>query len=127
MNPRFLTTEEVVDTHENQIALYGGIDGIRDAGLLESAVQMPRSSFSGQYLHGDLFEMAAAYLFHLTNNHSFIDGNKRTGTAAALVFLELNGIDFVASEEDLELIVLETACGQCDKKRLADFFRVNSR
>lgn len=88
----FLTLAEVVEIHADQIKRYGGADGLRDVNLLSSAVAMPYSSFSGRFLHATLFDMAAAYAFHISQNHPFIDGNKRTALASALVFLELNGI-----------------------------------
>ena len=91
-DPLFLRLNEIIEIHTDQIARYGGLAGIRDMGLLQSAVAMPMSSFGGQYLHADLYEMAAAYLYHLVNNHAFIDGNKRVGTVTAIVFLELNGV-----------------------------------
>ena len=90
-SPAFLTLAEVIEIHADQIQLYGGGEGIRDIDLLSSAVAMPHASFSNQFLHADIFEMAAAYAFHLLQNHSFIDGNKRTALASALVFLEMNG------------------------------------
>lgn len=74
--------------HDEQIEVYGGIHGIRDKGLLESAVMMPQASFGGEYLHNGLFEMSAAYAFHIAENQPFLDGNKRTALVAALVFLE---------------------------------------
>lgn len=89
--PEFLTLDEIPEIHRDQIERYGGDEGIRDNGLLESAVAMPQQSFGGEYLHRDIFEMAAAYAFHLAENQAFIDGNKRTGLAAAYVFLALNG------------------------------------
>src|SRR5208282_2439667 len=89
--PVFLTLAEVVELHADQIQRYGGGDGIRDINLLISAVAMPYASFSDQFLHADIFEMAAAYAFHLSQNHPFIDGNKRTALASALVFLAMNG------------------------------------
>src|SRR5450631_2767122 len=88
----FLTLAEVIDIHSNQIELYGGQNGVRDFGLLQSALAQPEASFAGQWLHEDIFLMAAAYAFHVCQNHPFFDGNKRTALAAALVFLELNGI-----------------------------------
>jgi len=91
-NITFLTLAEVVDIHKDQIARYGGGSGIRDIGLLSSAVAMPYASFSSEFLHRDIYEMAAAYAFHICQNHPFVDGNKRTALASALVFLELNGI-----------------------------------
>jgi death on curing protein len=89
----FLSVEEVKEIHKNQIDIYGGSYGIRDEGLLASAVAQPPSAFGEQYLHKSLPAMAAAYLFHLVMNHPFVDGNKRAGLAAALVFLELNGLE----------------------------------
>jgi death-on-curing protein len=86
----FLTVDDIIESHQNQIDTYGGSYGIRDIGLLESAIAQPEASFSGQYVHADIFEMAAAYLYHLVMNHPFVDGNKRVGLEAALVFLEIN-------------------------------------
>lgn len=89
-DPEFLTVDDVIDLHRDQIEQYGGDPGIRDRGLIEAAVAMPQQSFGGQFLHVDLFEMAAAYAFHLAESQAFLDGNKRVGLAAAYVFLELN-------------------------------------
>jgi len=82
-DPDFLTVDDVLDLHRDQIERYGGDLVIRDRGLIEAAVAMPRQSFGGQFLHADLFEMAAAYAFHLAESQAFLDGNKRTGLAAA--------------------------------------------
>ena len=125
--PRFLTVDEVLAIHLDQVELYGGESGVRDLGLLQSAVAMPQSGFGGVRLHKDLFEMAAAYLFHIVQNHPFLDGNKRTGTAAALVFLELNRFDFTASEDDLYAIVIAIAENRAEKADMADFFRKHCR
>ncbi len=92
MTPVFLTADDVMAIHDDQIEGYGGSHGIRDTGLLESAVAMPQAAFADQYLHNGLCEMAAAYLFHIVQNHPFIDGNKRVGAASALVFLEINDV-----------------------------------
>jgi death-on-curing protein len=89
MTPVFLTTEEVLVIQADQIRRYGGSEGLRDENLLLSALAMPQSGFGGEYLHGDDFEMAAAYLFHIVMNHPFIDGNKRVGAVAARLFLTL--------------------------------------
>ena len=121
--PRFLTLAEVLEIHSDQIERYGGSQGLRDLGLLQSAVSMPAATFCAQFLHEDLHAMAAAYLFHITQNHPFVDGNKRTGVVAALVFLNLNGIEVEASERNLEKIVLGVAEGKVKKAELADFFR----
>jgi len=109
MTPDFLSFAEVLEIHRDQIERYGGKTGIRDLGLLQSALAMPAAGFGGRYLHGDLFEMAAAYLFHIVRNHPFVDGNKRTGAVAALVFLSLNGMEIEASEDIFEQTVRAVA------------------
>ncbi len=86
MSPDFLTLEEVIEIHDDQIARYGGARGIRDLGLLESALAQPQTMFGGAFLHTDLFDMAAAYFFHIIQNHPLMDGNKRVGAVTALVF-----------------------------------------
>lgn len=121
--PLFLGLDEVVDIHRDQIERYGGHPGIRDWELLQSAAAMPAAGFGEDYLHADIYEMAAAYLFHIVRNHPFVDGNKRTGAVAALVFLLMNGIDLHASEESLENMVRSVADGKMDKAGIAAFFR----
>jgi len=126
----FLTQEEVLRAHETQIAMYGGSTGIRDIGLLESALSMPQVSFGGTYLHSDLYEMAAAYLFHIVSNHPFVDGNKRTGMVAAITFLDMNGYWFDEKDRDnlgnvLETLVLSVARGETGKDEIAAFFRTH--
>ncbi len=123
MPPLFLNLSEVLRIHRDQIERYGGERGIRDLGLLQSAITMPAAGFGGRFLHSDLFEMAAAYLFHITRNHPFVDGNKRTGAVCALVFLELNDIEVDASEDELVEIVTAVAEGRAGKEAVADFFR----
>ncbi|MEX2560800.1 MAG: type II toxin-antitoxin system death-on-curing family toxin, partial [Pirellulales bacterium] len=113
--PSFLTLDEVIAIHRDQVARYGGSPGVRDWGLLRSAVAMPAAAFGGQYLHPDICEMAAAYLFHIVQNHPFIDGNKRTGAVAADVFLAVNGVRLTASEDALADCVLSVASGQASK------------
>ena len=85
MSPVFLTVDDVIAIHGDQVFRFGGAIGVRDSGLLASAVAMPAAMFGGQFLHKDLYEMAAAYLFHIVSNHPFFDGNKRTGALAAYV------------------------------------------
>jgi death-on-curing protein len=126
-DPVFLTLGEVIEIHRDQIERYGGDPGLRDLGFLQSAMAMPSAGFGGRYLHTDLFEMAAAYLFHITQNHPFIDGNKRTGAVASLVFLSLNEVDLEADEEEFERIVQGVAQGKIDKAAVAGFFRKNSK
>ena len=123
---QFLTLDEVLESHAEQIATYGGSDGVRDVGLLESAVAQPLAMFGGQYLHADLFEMAAAYLFHLVKNHPFVDGNKRIGLEAALLFLAINGQWVETSDDALVELVLRTAQGEAEKPEIAEFFRTHA-
>ena len=123
MQPRFLDFERVLRTHRSLIEHYGGTEGIRDVGLLQSAIAVPQASFEGKSLHEDLFEMAAAYLFHIVRNHPFLDGNKRTGAAAAIIFLAINGIELQGDEEGLVEITLAVAQGQASKQQVAEFFR----
>jgi len=127
LSPLFLGLEEVLEIHHDQITRYGGTEGIRDLGLLQSALSMPQAGAGNQYFHADLFEMAAAYLFHIVRNHPFVDGNKRTGVTAALVFLEMNGIEVRASDETLVQTVLAVAEGKLQKGALAGFFRRHIR
>lgn len=127
MNPIFLHINEVLRIHASQIELFGGSDGVRDLGLLESAIAMPQAGFGGQFLHADLFTMAAAYLFHIAKNHPFIDGNKRTAAMAAFTFLDMNGFELMASDEDYERVVLAAATSELDKEAIAEFFRANTQ
>jgi len=127
MDPVFLDLNEVLRIHRDQVERYGGDPGIRDLGLLESAVAMPQAGFGGSFLHHDLFEMAAAYLFHIAMNHPFVDGNKRTGTAAALVFLEVNELEVIVSQNALVEMVLAVAQGKSDKPAIAAFLRRHAR
>ncbi len=105
MNPEFLTLAEVLDLHERALALHGGQAGIRDQGLLESALAQPESTMFGAFLHADLWEQAAAYAFHIAENQPFIDGNKRVAVAAALTFLRVNGC---ALNLDSDLLLYRT-------------------
>ncbi|MDQ3802275.1 MAG: type II toxin-antitoxin system death-on-curing family toxin [Acidobacteriota bacterium] len=99
--PDFLSVGDVIQIHDEQLAAYGGTAGVRDRALLESAVATPRASFGEAYLHEDLAHMAAAYAFHIVQNQPFVDGNKRPGLVAALVFLDLNGVTVLDPQERL--------------------------
>jgi death on curing protein len=125
--PVFLTLDEVLALHSDQIARYGGSDGIRDLGLLESALAVPQASFDGVQLHGSLPEMAAAYLYHLVQNHPFVDGNKRVGLAAAIAFLGLNDLDLDATEDEVVELVLGVARGEVSKSEVAVFLLRHAR
>jgi death-on-curing protein len=115
----FLTLDDVLALHSGSIARFGGDAGIKDLGLLESALAMPQATFSGADLHETLAEKAAAYLFHVVKNHAFVDGNKRTGLACALVFVELNGYRWEASDDSLIALTLEVASGTRSKSSVA--------
>ncbi len=123
MTPIFLSIAEVLDLHDLSLHRYGGSAGVRDRGLLESAVGQPMASFGGQFLHGDLAAMASAYLVSIVKNHPFVDGNKRAGLAAALTFLDLNGIEIDHSSPALYDATMAVAEGRLDKAALADLLR----
>ena len=124
MSPVFLTVDEVLELHAFQIEQFGGDPGIRDMGLLESAVAQASQQFAGQFLHEDLTAMAAAYLFHLAQNHPFADGNKRTGLHAALTFLAMNDINLDIPADHGEALVIGVATGQIGKSEVAERFRM---
>lgn len=123
----FLELDDLLETHAFQIATYGGSEGLRDINLLESAIAQPQATFGGSYLNSDLYSMASAYLFHIVSNHPFVDGNKRVGLEAALVFLEINGIELVAENEELVALVLGVATSQISKESVASFFQSHVR
>ena len=120
---RFLSVDDVLAIHEDTIACEGGLAGIRDPGLLESAVLMPQQKFGGDYLHDGLPAMAAAYLFHIAQNHAFYDGNKRTAALSALVFLAVKGVDSLPEPEALESTTLAVAASRCRKDELTEWMR----
>src|SRR5215218_3869133 len=124
--PEFLNLEDVLQIHDEQLTAYGGATGIRDRGLLESAVAMPQASFGEAYLHEDLAHMAAAYAFHIAQNQPFLDGNKRTGLVSALVFLDLNGVTILDPEERLYDAMIAIAERRMDKDGLAELLRALS-
>lgn len=122
---RFLDTANVIAIHADTIQKEGGLAGIRDMGLLESAVAMPQQQWGGVVLHPGLAAKAAAYLFHITANHAFADGNKRAGVLSALVFLDQNGVDIqqLPPQEDLEKVTMDVAAGKMSKEELTAWMR----
>lgn len=120
---RFLNAIEVQEIQNYQIRNFGGDYGLRDRGLLESAINTPQITFSGEYLHKDIFSQAAAYLFHIVKNHPFVDGNKRAGAMTAVVFLEVNGYHFNATTDEFVNMVVNTASGKMQKSEVAEFFK----
>jgi death-on-curing protein len=119
----FFTLDEVLAIHADQIERYGGSLGIRDRGLLESALAMPEATYSGDDLHPSLCEKAAAYSFHLVKNHAFVDGNKRVGLAVCLAFLAMNDTFVHASDDELVELVYGFAKGRSSKADVAVFLR----
>jgi death-on-curing protein len=122
MEPVFLSLDEVLEMHEQQIDRYGGSPGLRDVDGLESALATPQATFGGEFLHASIPAMAAAYLFHLCQNHAFIDGNKRVGANAAITFLLMNDWELSFSQEELVEVVLSVASGKLSKAQLTEIF-----
>ena len=118
---RFLSVDDVLAIHEDTIEHEGGKAGRLDPGLLESAIMLPQQQFGGKYLHPTLASMAAAYLFHIAQNHPFHDGNKRAAAMAALVFLEVNGVRRLPTPKGLERITLSVAAGETTKEELTEW------
>jgi death-on-curing protein len=123
----FLTLNDVMAIHQRQIQVHGGSAGVRDKGLLLSALAMPQAAFGGEYAHIDIYEMAAAYLFHLVMNHPFVDGNKRTGAAAAIIFLRMNEIKVTVDNPALVEFTLSVAQGQTTKSQITEFLKQHSQ
>ena len=122
-DPVFLTLAEVIEVHVDQIRRYGGQAGLRALGLLQSALAQPQASFAGQWLNNDLYAMAGAYAYHLCQNHPFIDGNKRTALASALVFFELNGISLLDPRGRLKNAMFRIASGKMKKEEFERLLR----
>jgi death on curing protein len=121
--PEWLDTDIVLDIHAEQLAIFGGGDGMRDLGLLESALARPLNKFA--YGETDLAALAAAYAFGTARNHPFVDGNKRAAFGSMIVFLGLNGIDLDVPPEGATAIILEVAAGEIDEDGLARWLRDN--
>lgn len=119
----YLALDEVLAIHADQIDRYGGSHGIRDRAGLESALAMPQAGFGDELMHPTIFEQAAAYLFHLCKNHSFVDGNKRVALAVALIFLGINDIEIEATDDELVELVLGVATGEVSKAETALFLK----
>jgi death-on-curing protein len=115
--PQWLDTAIVLDIHAEQLSLFGGADGIRDLGLLDSALNRPLNKFA--YGETALAALTAAYAFGIARNHPFVDGNKRTAFASMIVFLGLNGIDFDVAPADATAVILSLAAGEIGEDGLA--------
>ena len=120
---RFLSEAIILAIHDDQIRLYGGKYGVRDASALDSALHMPQAQFSGQFLHSTIFHMAAAYGFHLSQNHPFLDGNKRTAGMAMFTFLQLNDLEPTATEIDYYQAMMAVASVSMSKEQLTDWLQ----
>ncbi len=120
---RFLSEAIVLAIYDDLIRLYGGVYGIRDAAALDAALHMPQAQFSGNYLHATVFHMAAAYGFHLCQNHPFFDGNKRTAGMAMLTFLHLNSLEPVVPEMDYYEAMMAVATGRMNKEQLTTWLQ----
>jgi len=124
--PVWIDERDALALHDRLLALHGGAAGLRDEGLLQSALARPRqiAAYAEKF---DLIEMATAYTAGIVRNHPFVDGNKRTGFMTGILFLELNGHRFTASEEDAAQAVLKLAAREIGKAEYANFLRTNSR
>lgn len=115
----FVPLHVVMKLHDQLIRQHGGAFGLRDASLLDSALHMPEAQFGGEFLHTTIYEMAAAYGFHLCKNHPFLDGNKRTAYNVMFLFLELNGISFAVDDQEHYAVMMAVANGEMTKQQLA--------
>jgi death-on-curing protein len=123
---RYLTLIEVLEIHRRILEQSGGAFGIRDMGLLESAIAQPRMTFGGEDLYSSLFEKAAALGFSIIMNHPFVDGNKRTGHAATETFLVLNGMEINALVDEQEHVVLAIASGKMEREIFVEWLQQNT-
>ena len=123
--PEWLHLAIVLDFHSEQLSLFGGADGLRDLGLLESALARPINKFA--YGETDLAALATAYGFGIARNHAFVDGNKRTALASMIVFLGLNGMDLDAPQEAATAIILHLAAGEISEEALAGWLAAHVR
>jgi death-on-curing protein len=123
--PLWLTVDDILAFHDRLLAEFGGSDGLRDEGLLESALGKPRNLFA--YGKPSMFELAASYAFGIIKNHPFVDGNKRAGFAAAATFLQVNNLQLIASEEDAAVKTLELAANESTEAEYAAWLKQNCR
>lgn len=122
----YLTTEQVLFIHYRLVSETGGEHGVRDLGMLESAVARPRATFDRQELYKDIFEKAAALMESLINNHPFVDGNKRTGITCAVLFIEQNGVLFSSQNAELEKFTLRVASSKAGHSDIAEWLKKHS-
>ncbi len=123
----FIKTQQAILIHQQGVEKYGGAHGLREEPLLISALEMPKQGFGEQYFHEFPYEMAAAYLFHISKNHPFVDGNKRAAFSITLTFLMVNNIDYIGNKKDFEDLVVATATGKLTKEEIAEFLKKNCK
>lgn len=119
-NPKFIEKQDVLSIHRKQINLYGGSMGIRDEGLLDSAIYQPQATFGGELLHPTIVEQAAAYLFHINKNHAFVDGNKRTAFDVMVTFLNINDYELNMTPKQAYELTIQVAENRVSKEELID-------
>ena len=124
--PLWMEVPDAVIAHDLEIAAHGGSAGIRDAGLLESALARPRNIWAYAESTPSLTVLAAAYAFGISSNHPFVDGNKRTALVVSFGFLDVNGYEVIASQEDAYLTFLGLAAGEITEGQLAEWFQRNT-
>ncbi len=122
-SPKFVEKEDVLSIHDKQIKMYGGLPGIRDERLLESAISQPQATFGGEFLHPTIVEQAAAYLFHINKNHAFVDGNKRTAFDVMVTFLNLNDYELNLTPEEAEELTIQVADDKVNKEELIEILK----
>ena len=123
--PRFISIYQVLNIHQDEINSFGGTSGIRDEGLLDSALAQAQATFGGELLHPTIYDQAAAYLYHLAMNHPFIDGNKRTAFAVMDTFITLNGYSLNLSQEQAYNLVIQVVQKQISKEELSAFLELH--
>jgi death-on-curing protein len=119
---RYITEAEAIAFHEDLLLEFGGNSGLRDRGLLQSALAQPQATFFGELLHPNISDQAAAYVFHIAKNHPFVDGNKRTAFAVGISFLKMNGYNFNMAIDELKEVILNVAKGSLSKDQLLEIF-----
>jgi death-on-curing protein len=119
---KYLSLEQVLKMHDAFIEKFGGLQGIRDINLLLSAIETPKAAMFGNDLYPTVYNKAAAYLYHIVQNHPFNDANKRTGFGAAYLFLKANDVAILFDDESLESLVIEVAQGKKTKEEISYFF-----
>ena len=122
----FIPKKVIIYYHSQLIQIYGGSYGIRDEGMLDSALEQPQATYGGRYLHDTFMGMAAAYGYHLCNNHPFIDGNKRIALVAMDAYLRRNGFEIIAAEKETYKTMIRLSTGELTKDELAKWLKNNT-